>query len=171
MNSRLSSGEMYNHDTKVWTTLPDMMVLRSNHSLAVVQGRLVVIGGYQGTETTSKVEVLDMTSNTWEEVGEMSTSRSALSSGAVTFNSLVEEVREGLRWHQEEREEKMDGVECGTEDVVDDQDSFMEYGEDNESDFSEIDYPDTPDDSDISDISGIEYEDTSEDSDEGMLFE
>jgi len=40
--------------------VPDMMVRRPNHSLAVVQGRLVVIGGYQGqgTETTSKVEVL-----------------------------------------------------------------------------------------------------------------
>ena len=56
---RLRSGEMYNPDTKVWTALPDMMVPRSNHSLAVVQGRLVVIGGYQRTETTSKVEVLD----------------------------------------------------------------------------------------------------------------
>ena len=59
MNSTLSSGEMYNPDTKMWTALPDMMVPRSNHSRAVVQGRLVVIGGYQRTETTSKVEVLD----------------------------------------------------------------------------------------------------------------
>jgi hypothetical protein len=47
-----------------------MMVPRSNNSLAMVQGRLVGIGGYQGTETTSKVEVLDRSSNTWEEVGE-----------------------------------------------------------------------------------------------------
>ena len=70
-----------------------------------------------GTETTIKVEVLDMSSNTWEEVREMSTSRSALSSGVVTFNSLVDEVREGLRL-QKEDEEKMDGlVECCTEDV------------------------------------------------------
>ena len=51
---RLRSGEMFNPDTKVWTALPDMMLPRSNHSLAVVQGRLVVIGGYQGTETTSR---------------------------------------------------------------------------------------------------------------------
>ena len=49
---------MYNPDTKVWTAQLDMMVPRSNHSLAVVQGRLVVFGGYQGTETTSKEEVL-----------------------------------------------------------------------------------------------------------------
>ena len=76
-----------------------------------------------GAETTIKVEVLDMSSNTWEEVREMSTSRSALSSGVVTFNSLVDEVREGLRL-QKEDEEKMDGlVECCTEDVSMDGDS------------------------------------------------
>ena len=34
-----------------------------------------------------------MSSNTLEEVGEMSTSRSAWSSGVVTSYSLVEEVR------------------------------------------------------------------------------
>ena len=75
----------------------------------------------------------------------MSTSRSAVSSGVVTFNSLVEEeVREGMRW-QKEDEEKMDGVvECGTEDVSMDGDSFMEYGEQLESDLSYIEYPDTP---------------------------
>jgi hypothetical protein len=52
------------------TALPDMLVPGSNHNLAVVQGRLLGIGGYQGTETNSKVDVLDMSSNTWEEVGE-----------------------------------------------------------------------------------------------------
>ena len=50
------------------TALPDMMVPRSNHNLAVVQGRLHGIGGFQGTETKSKVEVLVMSSTTWEEV-------------------------------------------------------------------------------------------------------
>ena len=40
-----------------------------------------------GHRDTSNVEVLDMPSNTCEEVGEMSTSRPALSSGVVTFNS------------------------------------------------------------------------------------
>ena len=63
-----------------------MMVSSSNHSLAEVQGRLLVIGGYQETETTSKVEMLDMSSITcWEEGVELSTSRSALVSGVVTL--------------------------------------------------------------------------------------
>jgi len=75
----------------------------------------------------------------------MSRSRSALSSVVVTFNNLVEEVREGLRW-QKEDEEKMVEVECDREDLAMDQDSFMEYGEELESDLSFIEYPDTPDD-------------------------
>ena len=63
-----------------------MMVSSSNHSLAEVQGRLLVIWGYQETETTSKVEMLDMSSITcWEEGVELSTSRSALVSGVVTL--------------------------------------------------------------------------------------
>ena len=58
---------MYNTFSKVGTGLPYMLVVvRSYHSLVFVQGRLVVIGGYQGTETTSKVEVLDMSSSTCE---------------------------------------------------------------------------------------------------------
>ena len=51
-------------DTRSWSTLPDMKTPRSNHSLAVVQGRLVAMGGYQGIETTKKVEFLDMSFNT-----------------------------------------------------------------------------------------------------------
>ena len=39
---------MYNTYTKVLTGLTDMLVVvRSNHSLVMVQGRLVVIGGYK----------------------------------------------------------------------------------------------------------------------------
>lgn len=61
-----------------------------------------------------------MSSNTWEEVIEMSTSRS-------TMSSCVEEVWEGLRW-QKEDEKKRDGVvTCGKESVSMDDDSFMEY--------------------------------------------
>ena len=142
---RLRSGEVYNPDTRVWSPLPDMKTPRSNHSLAVVQGRLVVMGGYQGIETTKKVEVLDMSSNTWEEVGELSTSRSALASAVVSFNNLDEEAREGLRWHQDDKEgggQETDGVEGDTE-----QDIFMEYGED--GDYSDIDYDESSDDSDM----------------------
>ena len=39
----------------MWTALPELKVPRSNHSLAVVQGRLMVMGSYQGTQATRKV--------------------------------------------------------------------------------------------------------------------
>ena len=61
--------------------------------------------------------------------------------GVVNFNSWLEEVWKALRW-QTEDEEKMDGVEeCGTADYG----SFMEYGEQLESDLSYIQYPGTKD--------------------------
>ena len=128
----------------------------------------MVIGGDQGTETTIKVEVLDMSSNTWEEVREMSTSRSALSNGVVTFNSLVEEVREGI-WWQKEDEEKMDGVvDCGTylwmETVSWNMESSLRVT-------CLILSIQTILMTMMSDIYDIEYEDTSDDSDEDMLVE
>ena len=141
----LRSGEVYNPDTKLWTSLPDMKIPRSHHSLAVVQGKLVAIGGYQGGESTSKVEVLDLNTNTWEEVGELSTSRSALASGVVAYNDLVEEAREGLRWHQDDQEgggEDINGSEL-------DQDIFLENGDASGSDFSDIEYEESSDDSDM----------------------
>ena len=47
-----------------------------------------------------------MTTDTWEEVGALSTSRSALASAVVRFNRL-DEVRESLRWHREQEEVEM----------------------------------------------------------------
>ena len=85
----------------------------------------------------------------------------------VTFNNLVEEVREGLRW-QKEDEEKMVEVECDREDVAMDQDSLMEYGEELESDLSFIEYPDTPEERMRVNFFDIAYDDTSEDSDESI---
>ena len=47
-----------------------------------------------------------------------------------------------MRW-QKEDEEKMVEVECDREYVAMDQDSFMEYREELESDLSFIEYPDS----------------------------
>ena len=38
----------------MWTALPEMMVPRSNHSLAVVQGRRLVVMAGWGWEKTSR---------------------------------------------------------------------------------------------------------------------
>ena len=41
----------------MWTALPDMMVPRSSHSLAVVQGRRLVVMAGWGREKTSMKQV------------------------------------------------------------------------------------------------------------------
>jgi len=65
-SKRLPSGEVYNPVTKKWIDLPDMITPRS--SLAVVQGKFVAMGGYTGSDTSSKVEMLNLNRNTWEAV-------------------------------------------------------------------------------------------------------
>ena len=69
----------------MWTALPDMMVPRQDQSLAMVQGRLLVIDGYLW-ETTIKVVVLDMSSNTWQVAGEISTTGLDLAVFARVFS-------------------------------------------------------------------------------------
>merc|ERR1719250_479749 len=91
---RLRSGEVYDPETQEWTDLPDMCTPRSEHSLAVVQGKIVAIGGYTGEDYTSKVEQLNLRTNSWEEIEDLPCKRSALSSVSISFNKLQEEARE-----------------------------------------------------------------------------
>ena len=75
-----------------------------------------------------------MTTDTWEEVGALSTSRSALASAVVRFNRLDEEVRESLRWHREQEEVEMET------NMVDYVDFNLNYEmEDDKSDIEESD--------------------------------
>merc|ERR1712098_793331 len=95
---------------------------RSNHSLAVVQGKLVAMGGYTGTDTSSKVEMLNLNTNTWEALTDMPSNRSALSSCVVPFTKLAEEARNTLRCHNSAAEDFPD--------------IFMEEDEETDSDVS-----------------------------------
>ena len=72
---------------------------------------------------------------------------------------------------QKEDEEMDEVVEGGTENAAMNEDSLMENWEQLKSDLSCLQYPDTPDYSDGSDTYDISYEDTSDDSDEGILVE
>ena len=115
----LRSGEVYDPATQEWTELPDMNLPRCAHSLVVLQGKLVVIGGYTGRDTTNKVEQLDLLSNTWEEMEELPCTRSALSSGVISFNKLKEEARDTFRL------ERPDVMSNGTEILVDEADVII----------------------------------------------
>ena len=94
---RLRSGEVYDPETQEWTDLPDMCTPRSEHSLAVVQGKIVVIGGYTGEDATSKVEQLHLRTNIWEEMEDRPCKRSDMSSVSISFNKLKEEARDTYR--------------------------------------------------------------------------
>ena len=48
-------------------------------------------------DTTSKVEQLNLRTNTWEKMEDLPCKRSALSSGLISFKKLGEEARNTLR--------------------------------------------------------------------------
>ena len=73
-----------------------MATARSNHSLSVVNGRLVVAGGYDGTSTTAQVEMYDFETDTWSEVCPLAAKRSALSCCTVPLAALGPQLRERL---------------------------------------------------------------------------
>ena len=80
-NKILRSGEVYDPETQEWTDLPEMNIPRCDNSFAVVQGKLVVIGSLTEIGVpTSKVEQLNLRTNTWEKMEDLPCKRSALSS-------------------------------------------------------------------------------------------
>ena len=71
---RLASGEVFDPKKSSWTALPAMSVPRSEHSLFVADGRLMVAGGYTGSldsgmtwidEWNQTVEYLDEERREW----------------------------------------------------------------------------------------------------------
>ena len=90
--SRLSTGEVY--DGKVWKPLPPMNIPRSNHAMTVVNGHILVAGGYDGTQVTASAEILNLSTNKWDLVGDMTSARSALA--MVTINQTKLKVLEKL---------------------------------------------------------------------------
>ena len=74
--SRMRSGEVYNPAKREWEDLPEMIVPRTGHSLTIVHGQLLVAGGVNdGNDATSRAEILNKWTNTWEEVGELPSAR------------------------------------------------------------------------------------------------
>ena len=90
--SRLSTGEVY--DGKVWKPLPPMNIPRSNHAMTVVGGHILVAGGYDGTQVTASAEILNLSTNKWDLVGDMTSARSALA--MVPINQTKLKVLEKL---------------------------------------------------------------------------
>ncbi|KAK3559672.1 hypothetical protein QTP86_013919, partial [Hemibagrus guttatus] len=65
--SRLQTIKAFNPRTNSWRILSPMFNPRSNFGIEVMDGRLYVIGGYSGEETTSRCEYYDEYKDEWYE--------------------------------------------------------------------------------------------------------
>ena len=74
-----------------------MIVPRSNYSMTVVDGQLLVAGGFDGGNVTSRVEILNKWTNVWEEVGELPSARSASAIITAPVDALRPDTIEKLR--------------------------------------------------------------------------
>lgn len=71
MTTELSSAERYNPRTNQWSPVVAMTSRRSGVGLAVVNGQLMAVGGFDGTTYLKTIEVFDPDANTWRLYGGM----------------------------------------------------------------------------------------------------
>ena len=57
--TELSSAERYNPNTNTWSPIVAMMSRRSGVGLAVVNGQLYAVGGFDGTTYLKTIETFD----------------------------------------------------------------------------------------------------------------
>ena len=76
-----------------WTNVSSMPTPRSGHAVAVVDGMIYAIGGYDGSGRTSVVERYDPGSDSWTNVSSMPTVKGGI--GAATLNGEVYVVGDG----------------------------------------------------------------------------
>jgi len=74
-NQKLSSVEVYNPSTNVWTTLAPMSTGRAEFQTELIGGKIYAIGGIGVSTPLSSAEVYDPSTNAWTTLAPMSTSR------------------------------------------------------------------------------------------------
>lgn len=65
----LSSAERYNPHTNSWSPIVAMTSRRSGVGLAVTNGQLYAVGGFDGTAYLKTIEVYDPETNQWRLCG------------------------------------------------------------------------------------------------------
>jgi N-acetylneuraminic acid mutarotase len=86
-DKNLAALERYDPEKDQWTRLKEMPTARGGLGAAVVDGRLVTVGGEHPTGVFGTVEAYDIASNTWSTLAELETPRHGLAVAAVG-NSL-----------------------------------------------------------------------------------
>ena len=73
----ISTAEIYNPTTEVWTTVTDMQIPRQRHSMITLpDNRILVSGGDSGQDALGSAEIYDPDSNTWKLTANMLYQRS-----------------------------------------------------------------------------------------------
>lgn len=62
---RLRTAEAYCPETNAWRWIAPMNKPRSNFGMNTVEDQLIAVGGFNGHQTSSDVEVYDATTNEW----------------------------------------------------------------------------------------------------------
>ena len=83
----MSTVEVYDPTMKRWRMAEAMTMLRSRVGVAVMEGKLYAIGGYNGRERLNTVEVYDSRLKRWNKVNSMCYRRSAV--GAAPLNGWL----------------------------------------------------------------------------------
>lgn len=83
----MSTVEVYDPHTKRWRIAESMTMLRSRVGVAVLDGKLYAIGGYNGKERLNTLEVYDSRMKRWTKVTSMCYRRSAV--GATSLNGYL----------------------------------------------------------------------------------
>lgn len=63
--NRLRHAEAFCPATNTWRNIASMNKPRSNFGIEVIDDQLIVVGGYNGHQTSSNVEAYDDTTNEW----------------------------------------------------------------------------------------------------------
>jgi large repetitive protein len=72
----LDSAEIYDPTSGTWSAVAAMSVARTEHTAMLLpSGRVLVVGGTDGTTTFTSAEVYDPTSDTWSPVAPMAVAR------------------------------------------------------------------------------------------------
>lgn len=83
----LSTVEKLDLLNSTWYSCNSMMTLRTRVGVAVLDGKLYALGGYDGNDRLSTVEFFDPEEDVWCKTSSMNTRRSAL--GASTLNGNI----------------------------------------------------------------------------------
>lgn len=86
----LSSAELYDPASQTFQALPPMSTPRASHAAVTLpDGRVLIVGGWTGSQSTSSAEVYDPTTEQWKPVDEMSEARASLIAVALQDSSVL----------------------------------------------------------------------------------